>query len=212
MGTSVYYLKIIFMKPNYCIFTLISVITLFSCKKPNPTIPATDIVHKVVNRAVKASDPNPMAVDINDDGTIDYSYFAQLMANSAGDHLYIGVNPIGENLTKMGPPDDDRFLNMGDASALSSGNNINDDLLPSKLWSADFAFLAVRNTSMQNNITYEGAWGDGNGYFMPLRLYVKDKTFYGWAHLKFNKTTEQLILIEYAWNRNAGQELKAGQK
>lgn len=188
-------------------------ISLISCRKsPDPVVsPKADIVHKTVDRTVKASDTAPMAIDINDDGIVDFSYFAQYLANSTGVHLYIGINPIGNNAVKMSEPNDNHFQNMGDAAAVSGGAKINNTLLPSKLWGSDFAYLAIRHDYYPiAEKAYEGAWGDGTMHYMPLKLEAKGNVYYGWANLSFDKKTEELRLTDFAWNKVAGQEIGAG--
>lgn len=209
---NVYYLKNYFMRSAYFVFTLIPFVAILSCKKPKQEIPLTDIAYKAVNRTVKASDPKALGVDINEDGLVDYSFFAQYVVSSSIVHLYIGVSPISNNSTKMGEPEDKHYLNMGSASAISSGSKIDNNVIPSRQWSNDFAYLAIRHELPDETKTYEGTWGDGSSQILPLRLDVKGTIHYGWARMSFNKTTEQLTFIEYAWNRNPGQELTAGQK
>lgn len=190
----------------------ISLITT-SCKKnENPSAaPKPDIVHQIVNKTVKAADPNPLTIDVNGDGLIDYSYFAQYLANSSGVHLYVGVNPIGDNSTKMSPPNDEHFQNMGDAASIAKGLEINNNMLPSRLWSGDFAYLAIRHDYYPiNKKAYEGDWSDEVNRYMPLKLNIKGSVHYGWAKLQFNRNSEELMLVDIAWNRNADQEIKAG--
>jgi hypothetical protein len=200
------------MKHIFPLVLFISASTILSCKKSKTVTPKTDIVYKSVNKTVKSSDTRALGVDINDDGVVDYSFFVQLTATSTGDHLYVGTNPLGENTTKMSAPDDERFLNMGDLQAVPTGIVINKNLLPVKSWSSDFAYLAVRNTDTTGPNTYEGSWGDAGEHLMPLQLNINGLTNYGWARLRFNKTSEELTFVDCAWNRNPGQEIKAGEK
>lgn len=190
-----------------------SVLTL-SCKKNKPVdpLPFQDISYELINRSVKASDVVPLTLDVNKDGTVDYSFFVELYANFAGDHLYAGVNPIGLNSTRTGDPDDDRFLNMAVTYASATGTQVNESLKANEYWNSDFGFLAVRNRPVSGADTHEGMWGDGQEHFLPIRLSIQGKYHYGWARLIFNKQTEFLTLVDCAWNKTPEAGIKAGER
>jgi hypothetical protein len=124
----------------------------------------------------------------------------------------VGVNPIGLNATRTGEPDDDRFLNMAATYASTSGSQVNEVLKPNEYWNSDFGFLAVRNTPVSGVDTHEGIWGDGEEHFMPLRLNIKEKYYYGWARLIFNKSTEVFTLLDCAWNKTPETGINAGER
>lgn len=199
------------MRSYYYPLSLIVLFACISCKKQQAQAPSTEIRYKLVNRTLKAADTRPLAIDINEDGRIDYSFFAQYVVLSNQVHLYTGVSPINDNSTKMGEPDDQHYLNMGDAAPVPIGTQVKDNLMPSKPWSSEFAYLAVRTEHSNGTKSYQGAWGDGNPQLLPLRISVNDSIYYGWARVLFNKATEELTLIDYAWNRTKGQTITAGQ-
>lgn len=177
----------------------------------DPT-PQKQIIHKTDGRTVKLSDPSGIALDVNADGAVDYNIFVELTANSAGDRLYAGINPIGTNAILAGPANDDNFLSMGFAKALAADTPIPENPSGDLQWSPDFHALAIRNTFTSGAISYEGEWVNGSAAFLPLRLDEGGLKKYGWAKLSFNKTTEVMTLEEYAYSEVAGVTLAAGEK
>lgn len=115
------------------------------------------VVYKSDGRQVRLSDTLPIALDLTSDGYVDFTIFLELNANSRGDHLYAGVNPIGVNWIKSGPFIDDNFLNMGMLIAEIPGAFIHEALEAGQQWTDEYSALVIRNTSGSGVVTYEGA-------------------------------------------------------
>src|SRR5690606_785303 len=145
-------------------------------------------------------------------GSVDYTIFVELTANGQGDHLYVGINPININAVKSGPPNDDHFLNMGFAPAEVPDDVIHHDLTGDVQWTADHSILLIRHTSNDNTVWYEGDWKSGEQVLIAIRHMAGDATHYGWLNLQFNKETEYITLVDYAYNLEAGKSIRAGQK
>jgi hypothetical protein len=184
--------------------------TFYACKKDKKGTLNPNISYRTVNQTVKASDLDPLTLDLNQDGTVDYTFFAVYSVSANAVHLNVGTNPIGNNLAKMAQPDDDKFQNMGNLISQAKGTSINQDLKANQLWSNDFAYLTIRTESQQGNKTYIGAWSDGTPQLMALQLNINGTNYFGWARLTFNRTTEVLTLVDCAWNKNANESIKAG--
>ncbi len=177
----------------------IGAITLFACSEAE-TIEPEPMIHRMDGRTVKLSDPSGIALDVNENGIIDFNIFIELTANSQGDRLYVGINPIGSNAILAGPADDDNFLSMGFAKAFTPPEMIPVAPTGDLQWSPDFHSLAIRNTSTSGTLSYEGDWSNDAPAFLPIRLDEAGKKNYGWLKLHFDKETEILTLEEYAFH------------
>lgn len=187
----------------------ITFLLISSCQKerkdPVPAIPiAPETVRYYADgRTVKASDVNPIALDIEADGTVDYTVFVQLTANSEGDHLYAGINPIGTNLIKSGPSNEEQFLNMGFLVTETKYALLDSNLSPNQQWTYDHSTLVIRHTKMDNSVWfvwYEGGWNDESEQIVAIQHSAEGKYYMGWLRLKFNRTDETITLIDYAYN------------
>jgi hypothetical protein len=185
------------------------ILAFCACKKDNIN---PDIAYRTINQTIKAADANPLTLDLNQDGKIDYTFFAAYSVTDLGVHLNIGTNPIGDNLAKMSLPDDNKFQNMGNIIHQPFGTIINGELKSNQLWASDYAYLAIRTESPQGLKTYIGKWAEGAPQFMALQLSINGVNYFGWARLIFDRTKEILTLIDVAWNKNAGEPLIAGDK
>lgn len=203
------------MKLRYFLLSLIA-ISLFSCKKKQEEIEPVDprpsiIEYKTDNRTLKVSDPLPMNVDINGDGTIDLSFFTSLVSSGGGVHLYVGVNPVFGAMVRSNPNDDNRFLNMGNVIAFEQLGKIKAASQPNQNWTEDHSCMAIRHTISSVN-SYESPWANGTPRILGVKLYVNKEIHYGWVRLSFNQATEELTLIDYAWNKTPDKETLAGEK
>ena len=208
------------MNIRYVVVIAFTIFSLGACKKepvpvseePKVEIPDLEdsptISYKLINRKLKASDANPMNLDVNDDGIVDCSYFMQYVFLSGKVHLYAGVNPVYGGATSANAPNDNEYLNMGMVHTFELKNIIKEDLT----WTDEHSLLSDKIEDLDGSKTYSGNWGKGEEKTMSLRVTIKGKMHYAWARLKFDKATEELQLIDAAWNTIAEQEIKAGAK
>lgn len=192
------------------ILLLLSVIGLAGCESSTPTSKTPNtIIHQADGRTVKHGDPFPIALDLNGDGRVDYTIFVELTANSLGDRLYAGMNPIGANLIKSGPANDANFQNMGLLVAETPGATIDAAVGPGQEWTGDFSALVIRNTFTNGTISYEGAWAEGER-IVGIRHVAGTGSHYGWLRIRFDKTTEIVTLVDHAYNTTAEEPIQAG--
>ncbi|MEJ5993345.1 hypothetical protein WG904_02855 [Pedobacter sp. Du54] len=208
------------MNTRYIFLIAFFIFSATACKKENnsaidpPKIEIPDvedsptISYKLINQKLKAADIKPMNLDVNDDGIVDCSYFMQYVFLSGKVHLYAGVNPVYGAATSSNEPNDNEYLNMGLAHTFAPKKPIKNDLT----WSNEFSLLSDRIDETNGSKTYAGNWGNGEAQMMSVRLPIKGKMHYAWAQLKFDKATEELVLIDVAWNTLPEQEINAGAK
>ncbi|MFH4964795.1 hypothetical protein V8G69_07300 [Gaetbulibacter sp. M235] len=170
------------------------------------------IVYKTDGRIVKYGDPLPIALDITEDGLVDFTIFVELHANYLGDHLNVGMNPIGfgRNLIKSGPQINENFKNMGFLVAETLHEEIDSNLLENQYWTEEFAALVIRHTKTNGEIYYEGNWADSS-QIVAIQTNINGAFHFGWIRVEFDKTTELVTLIDYAYNSIANQSIKVGE-
>ncbi|MFC4723525.1 hypothetical protein ACFO5O_14410 [Geojedonia litorea] len=169
------------------------------------------IIYKLDGRSVKLGDQLPIAVDLSEDGQVDFAIFVELTANSQGDRLYAGVNPIGENLIKSGPAIDTNFLNMGLLIAELEGERIDFNLNSNQRWTSDHSALVIRNTLNNGETSYEGNWANSK-QIVGIQNRINEAVYFGWLRIEFDKQTEIVTLIDYAYNHIKNESIFAGAK
>lgn len=202
------------MESKSCIFFMILSGGLFfsGCKKENViTEPSNSIIYKLDGRTVKLGDPLPIAIDLSEDGLVDFTIFVELTANSRGDRLYAGMNPIGANLIKSGPPIDENFLNMGLLVAELPGSTIDFNVEPNQQWTPEFGALVIRNTFTNGNVSYEGNWAESE-QIVGIQNKINQSVYFGWLRITFDKMTEMVTLVDYAYESIPSQPIVAGAK
>ena len=102
-----------------------------------PTPEPKTITHIVDGRSVKYGDAYPIMLDVNEDESVDFIIFVELTAGATGDHLYVGINPIGTHFVKSGPPDYSRYLNMGFAIKEDENGIISEQLEQDQYWTSE---------------------------------------------------------------------------
>jgi hypothetical protein len=182
---------------------------LVGCKCDDDPMQPSSIVYKPDSRSVRLGDPIPIVIDVNEDGQMDFTIFMELTANSQGDRLYAGINPLGANKIKSGPPIDENFLNMGFLIAEPTGATIDSNLMEDELWTTDHSTLVIRNTFTNGNITYEGDWAD-TAQIVGIQTNAGGSIYYGWMRIDFDKATEIVTLIDFAYDTIPGQGIGAG--
>jgi hypothetical protein len=195
----------------FCIILFVG-LSFSGCKKEDEIIePTNSIIYKLDGRTVKLGDPSPIAIDLSEDGQVDFTIFVELTANSQGDRLYAGMNPIGANLIKSGPPIDENYLNMGLLVAEIPGSTIDFNVGQNQQWTPEFGALVIRNTFTNGDVSYEGNWADSE-QIVGIQNKINQSVHFGWLRIKFDKTTEIVTLIDYAYNSIASQPIIAGTK
>lgn len=160
-------------------------------------------------RTVQYGDPLPIALDISENGEVDFTIFVEATAGNQGVRLYAGVNPIGNNKIKSGPPLDENFLNMGFIIQQNPGSVIDHSVETDQRWTSDYSSLVIRNTDNNNTVSYEGNWGN-SAEIVGVHIRIGDSFHYGWLRINFDKSSEIVTLVDYAWNGVPEQGIKAG--
>ncbi|MCZ8355614.1 MAG: hypothetical protein O9340_12820 [Cyclobacteriaceae bacterium] len=195
---------------------IFSVLILISCEdrenEADIKIPK-NIKSKInLDFSVQLGDPYPIALDLNEDNIVDYSLFLELTANSSGDHLYAGINPIGAHQIISSPEDDDQFLNMGFVQGFGNNRKIHSQTDTGFEWTGNFSTLVIRHKSNNQADWHEGNWKNNQLNYAPIRLFINNAYLYGWIGIRFDIETERLYVSSFAYNQNLNQEILAGER
>jgi len=175
------------------------------------TLRDNTIIYKEDGRTVRLGDPLPIILDLTGDGIPDYTIFVELTANSLGDRLYTGINPLGNNVIKSGPAVDENFLSMGLLVSENPDSLIDVNLKPGQRWTGDFSALVIRNTFTNGSVSYEGHWSDGS-QIVGIQHLKDGLRYFGWIRIYFDKVTEIVTLTDFAYESLSDQPIRAGQK
>lgn len=191
-------------KIQYSFFLIILI--LMSCgEDDNTSLPENTISYQTDGRTNYY-----LNVDLNSDGTNDYFIAFAISADTRGDHKYAIINPVGANLIKSGANTENYLFNMGFLVAETYNANINHELQLDQQWANESNILAIRNTNNDASVWYEGNWSNNSSNIVGIQLVLEGKSYFGWLRLKFNKLTETVTLIDYAYEKTANKTIKAG--
>ncbi len=189
-------------RPFFSLLALLGLtIGLWGCSNDDPQpIAPSEVIRVIDGRTAKQGSGNPLTIDMNKDGIVDFTVFAELTANQQGDKLYVGVNPIGPHKVKSGPFSDDNFLNMGLLIAENPPTTLDFSLKPNEQWTSEHGAIAIRKTTNSGSVSHEGAW-IGRSKVLAIQVYQNGQYHIGWLKIHFNAETEVATLLEYAHHK-----------
>ncbi|MBU2905982.1 hypothetical protein KO529_14385 [Arenibacter algicola] len=190
-------------------------ISLLACENNEEIYsgPITDNIHyKVDGRSVCSGSPEQIELDIDNDGNLDFLTFTVLHADQDGDHLYFGIKPIANNMIKSSLPNENYYLDMGFIQSEEYLDIINCELKNDQIWTSGRNTLVLRHTESECSIRYEGSLQHETEEIEAIKLSKLEATNYGWLRFKFDKDSECITLIDYAYNLDRDAPIKAGQK
>ncbi|RIA08878.1 hypothetical protein OE09_0702 [Flavobacteriaceae bacterium MAR_2010_72] len=71
--------------------------------------------------------------------------------------------------------------------------------------------MVIRNTFTNGGISYEGDWADSK-QIVGIQNKINGLVYFGWLRIEFDKLTEIVTLVDYAYNTIASQPIIAGAK
>jgi hypothetical protein len=191
--------------------------------KNTSTIVYTDVIpDSIVFCSLPISGPgsciSTFYLDLNKDGTNDFSLIDSAKTGGCCNLLYYSPPGTRRNSNVMALP-----LN-GNASFDTIkyfGNVINASLN----WSTGFQSLASTVNTYHicpgslppvprfcwGSVMISGSWSGQSDKYLPLRLVVGTKTYYGWARLDVAAGGTSFTIKDYAYNSMSGQSILAGQ-
>jgi hypothetical protein len=202
--------------------TFLLSILLVSCSKDNAaiidkeeTLSPDKYSYKTLNVTVDSLQyNNPIHLDLNNDGVIDYVLSSVLIENNDLPYLYLYINRKTPSLNRVLVRQGEELpLNALWAVPLDKDFEVRENLSASLSWSADEVKTALLNVSeTATTRTFSGEWLGKKDKYLGLRFLIDGKTHYGWLRISHNLNEAKLAIKDYAYNKTAGQPIKAGEK
>ncbi|WP_207423932.1 hypothetical protein [Desertivirga brevis] len=202
------------------LYILFLSIFLLSCKENDTIVDTEDTLlstkfnYRTLNLTVDSLQyNNPIQLDLNNDGVIDYVLSSVLIENDDLPYLYLYINRKTPNLNRIIVRQGEELpLNGLWAVPLDKDFLIQQNHSASLTWSASEIKTALLNVSeTATTRTFGGEWLGKKDKYLGLQFLIDGKTHYGWLRISHNLNEAKLAIKDYAYNRNPGQPIKAGQ-
>lgn len=172
-------------------------IVLVSACRDEEVRPEPSIVHRDLHE-VKAGYLTPFLLDVDLDGTFDYSFSVSLIGSSGSEERHFRMVPLWSNRA---------LVANDDVIPLDEGAEV----AVYKHFAKFVESLAVKTTA-SGVISWSGNWKDASGKFVGLDFKGNDgHSYFGWVRLSFSQNEEKIIVHELAYSRPSQSMIKAGQ-
>lgn len=183
------------------------------CKKekdaePQPETPK-GIAYKELNATIGVNKNSSLKIDINDDGIHDFELFRDMYSTDMDTLRGFFIRSLGAHEMIQLMLSDNPLFESKNLMSYSGNEVISESLTSEYLWSTKNGMLVIRHDPNGNFI---GRWGDGNAKMMGIALSLNNKSYYGWIKLQYDRESNSMTVLNYAYNRAADAWLRAGQK
>jgi hypothetical protein len=194
------------MKTTYTLLTFC--LLLFSCKKETNNTPPLQPTHpemyyKDLNNAEVKRGGNTAVLDIDGDGSIDFSMGVLLVGDPVlvRDRVqFIANSTVKRNLLNNAA-DESPVLNYGDSIGKTHNNYS---------WFEISSILLAEKIITYNGNFWEGVWKNADHKFLPVQIEKDGKIYHGWIELSFSTQGEKLILHRSAISKQQDVSIAAG--
>ena len=171
--------------------------------------------YKSLNMVVDSLQYNqPLELDLNGDNQIDFLFTSLLLEENDKPYLYLIVNRKSPYLNKMIVRIAEPFAANGLwAVPLEKNTRIEEAVATGTEWIRDLGIGYLLNVS-DNGTTREwgGEWlGKGDKY-LGLKFKINGVYHFGWLRISHKVGEAKLAILDYAYNKEAGKAILAGQK
>lgn len=185
-----------------------AVLLMTSCNKKDAASPQVSIEYLNLNNTSVTVNA-PLNIDLNKDGTDDFRVTNELRQDNASgsDLLEFRVTSLAQN----------QVLMKDDRTPARKEENVPiyiTDELPYQ-WNTQLSAAIVTRvipTDIANSY-WQGTWLNHFNKYLPVKLVKDGASYLGWIQISFSNTVPMRIIIhDAAYNKIAGQSIKAGQK
>lgn len=185
-----------------------AVLLMTSCSKKDAASPQVSIEYLNLNNTSVTVNA-PFNIDLNKDGTDDFRVTHELRQDNASgsDLLEFRVTSLAQN----------QVLMKDDRTPARKEENVPiyiTDELPYQ-WNTQLSAAIVTRvipTDIANSY-WQGTWLNHFNKYLPVKLVKDGASYLGWIQISFSTTVPMRIIIhDAAYNKIAGQSIKAGQK
>lgn len=202
------------------LFYLFPALLLFGCKDgANDTLTPdrqnAAVSYKVLNTSVDFLQYNhPLELDLNQDSQIDYVLTSVLLEENDKPYLYLFINRKSPHLNRFIVKSNPELTNGGFwAAPLEKGTKIGASVNTGNQWSPDLSRGCFINSSNNGTTSvFDGEWIGKKDKYLGLKFLVNGAYHYGWLRLSHTPGEERIEVLDYAYNKEAGKEIMAGEK
>lgn len=185
-----------------------AVLIMTSCSKKDTASPQVSMEYLNLNNTSVTVNA-PLNIDLNKDGTDDFRVTNELRQDNASgsDLLEFRVTSLAQN----------QVLMKDDRTPARKEENVPiyiTDELPYQ-WNTQLSAAIVTRvipTDIANSY-WQGTWLNQFNKYLPVKLVTGGESYTGWIQISFSNTLPMRIIVhDAAYNKIAGQPIKAGQK
>ena len=182
--------------------------SIIGCSKKEPISTPTSIQYTNLNNTAVTTN-NVLSIDLDNDGTVDFVVTKELRETNAGqdDILEFRVVAAQQN----------RVLVQADGTPARKEAGVfirsEDDQLYT--WDASTPAVIINRilTPDPANSYWQGTWLQQYNKYLPVQLLKEGKKYNGWIQFSFSDVLPSRIIVhDAAYNKIAGQPIKAGEK
>ncbi len=168
-------------------------------------MPESTVLYTEVNGENTVAYGSFASVDLDQDGTADFSLSVSLRNDSTGESQDFMIASLR----------DSRII-LNDLNALpyeagfEVGEDISQDLIA---WSAEtgLIFSRLESSGSSNDITWLGPWREVTEGYLGVSIRKENQYHFGWIKLATDVSNNKLTVLGYAYETEVGQPIDTGQ-
>lgn len=171
---------------------------------------SADIIYRKVNAVVAYN--KHLALDVDADGAADFSFNSVLIQHNDKPHLYLLVSPKTAKVAKVMVQQGEELV----VNALWSFPLEKDILIQAApasncIWTEPLMKgFVISSSKTSANEAYEGLWLGKSNKFLGIQFKLPDGVHYGWVKLSHVASTDEITIVDYAYNKIPAQAMAAG--
>jgi len=203
------------------LYSVLMACAITACKKSSTeeiiddSSEVSKLSYKALNTTIDSLQyHNPLQLDLNNDQQIDFILTSVLLEENNRPYLYLVVNRKSPQLNKIMVNTSSELVDAGYwAVPFEKNVNIGPTESAENQWTPDLSKAFLINVSDNGiNKTFAGEWIGKKDKYLGLKFLIGNAYHYGWLRISHTEGEEKLAIIDYAYNREAGKAIKAGQK
>ncbi|RFZ92613.1 hypothetical protein D0C36_14450 [Mucilaginibacter conchicola] len=221
------------MKKQVFTYIALALMALQACKKdrvqpgdihipedPIETTPVTgetqpskeNIVYRKLNSSLGYN--KHIFLDANADGVVDISFSSVLIMHDGTQHLYLSAYSKATTGNRVYVQKGDELVNGGLWTYPFSEGQI---IEPTEANNVKFTanqqkavIMSITSASPKDKVN--GLWVNQADKYLGFALKIDGEPHFGWVKLSHVTATNEIKISEYAYNKNAGDDIRAGEK
>jgi hypothetical protein len=202
------------------LFCLLGALLLWACKgTPEDEITErptnTKLSYKALNVSIDFLQYNhPFELDLNSDSQIDYVLSSVLLEENDLPYLYLFINRKTPHLNRFVVKNAPELVNGGFwAVPLEKNAGIGSNMAAGNQWSPDLSSGCFISSSSSGTTTnFAGEWIGKKDKYLGLKFLINGAYHYGWLRVSHTSGEDKIAILDYAYNKEAGKEIIAGEK